>query len=457
MELQVNETELQVKCGEVVMVRPCFPSPKTTLYLSNLDDQPKLRFMARQIVVYKVGCNSNLLGDPAKVIRQALSKVLVHYYPIAGRLRSTHNGKLQVECNAEGVPFMAATSHNTLSVLGDCDDLKPSFHQLISTIPFDAENANIYPLVLQVTRFSCGGFVLGYGLNHSICDGLGIGQFLNALGEMARGFDKLSVQPIWDREFLKPRNPQHVMFQHSELVTDSFISSFHEHEEFVHYFYFLDSKRIKQTKQLLMEECNENFSSFDIGAALVWRAMTKAYKISDSQNVKLMFAMNSRKLFKPPVQNGYYGNCFYPVCATARAEELHSISILLATMTIKRSKLLLSDEYLRSGIDFVETSRQVLNEQVHVPMKNVLIMSDWRFLGSNTVDFGWGYSSIVSPIEWSGFFHANFVLLLPPPKGKDGIKILVCMPQTTLKLFAKEMEVGILANSMKKDSQRSFL
>ncbi|GLJ55430.1 hypothetical protein SUGI_1190110 [Cryptomeria japonica] len=453
------ELQLQVKCGEVVMVRPCLPSPKTTLYLSNLDDQSMLRFMVRQILLYKVynNSNSNSLGNPAKVIREALSKVLVYYYPMAGRLRSSHNGKLQVEYNAEGVPFMAATSDNNLSVLGDCDDLKQSFHQLISTIPFGAETESIYPLVLQVTQFSCGGFVLGYGSNHSICDGLGMAQFLNGLGEMARGVGKLSVQPIWDRELLKPRNPPQVMFHHSELVTDSFISSFQEHEECVHYFHYLDSKTIKQIKQRLMGECKESFSSFDIGAALFWRAMTKAHKIPHSHSVKLVFAMNSRKLFKPPLHNGYYGNCFYPVCATARAEELYSTSILQVIMIIKRSRLLLSNEYLRSSIDFVEINRKVMNQHVHVPMKNVVFMSDWRFLGLNSVDFGWGETSILSPIEWSGFFHANFIVFIQPPKGKDGIKVLLCMPQTTLKLFEIEMEVGILSNSMEKDMQRSSL
>ena len=39
------------------------------------------------------------------LIKQALSKVLVHYYPLANRLQHVDNGKLVVECNGEGVIF----------------------------------------------------------------------------------------------------------------------------------------------------------------------------------------------------------------------------------------------------------------------------------------------------------------------------------------------------------------
>ncbi|KAF8701677.1 hypothetical protein HU200_033443 [Digitaria exilis] len=41
-------------------------------------------------------------------------------------------------------------------------------------------------LLMQVTEFSCGGFVLGVTWSHGIADGTGMAQFLQAVGELAR-------------------------------------------------------------------------------------------------------------------------------------------------------------------------------------------------------------------------------------------------------------------------------
>jgi hypothetical protein len=49
-------------------------------------------------------------------------------------------------------------------------------------------------------------------------DGVGFSQFLNAIGDLARGEPLISVTPEWKREILKPRSPSMVHFDHKEFT-----------------------------------------------------------------------------------------------------------------------------------------------------------------------------------------------------------------------------------------------
>jgi hypothetical protein len=58
-------------------------------------------------------------SDPASVIRGALAELLVHYYPLAGRLHDDAGRKLVVECGGQGVVFVEADADITVDDLGD--------------------------------------------------------------------------------------------------------------------------------------------------------------------------------------------------------------------------------------------------------------------------------------------------------------------------------------------------
>jgi benzyl alcohol O-benzoyltransferase len=79
---------------EAVLVSPATPTPRETKRLSDVDDQDALRGLVLFIFFYRGGVHDDNADDrdPADVIRRALGKALVPYYPLAGRLRDTGAG-----------------------------------------------------------------------------------------------------------------------------------------------------------------------------------------------------------------------------------------------------------------------------------------------------------------------------------------------------------------------------
>ncbi|KAL2892718.1 Benzyl alcohol O-benzoyltransferase [Bienertia sinuspersici] len=130
-----------------ILVTPDNPTPKHSLYLSNLDDQKFLRFSIKYLYLYEKGvCVENL--------KLSLSKILTEYYPLAGRLRSANNNndqKLEVDCNGEGALFAEAyIDYSVAEFLEFSGKPNKSWRKLLYKV--DALTfLDVPPLVVQVS------------------------------------------------------------------------------------------------------------------------------------------------------------------------------------------------------------------------------------------------------------------------------------------------------------------
>ena len=113
-------------------------------FLSNLDQN--IAVIIQTVYCFKqddMKCSKNV----ANVIKQALAKVLVHFYPLAGNLTISPDGKLIVECSNDGVPFVEAVADCSIDVLGDITIPDPVIlGELVHTIP-GAKNILEMPLL----------------------------------------------------------------------------------------------------------------------------------------------------------------------------------------------------------------------------------------------------------------------------------------------------------------------
>lgn len=142
-----NSFELSVKRGETVLVSPAEETPNGLYFLSNLDQN--VAVTVRTCYYFKSDSKGN--EDAATAIKNALAKVLVHYYPTAGRLTISSEGKLIIDCTGEGAVFVEAESDSSIQHVGDITKPDPdTLGKLVYDIPGAENILQIPPLVAQV-------------------------------------------------------------------------------------------------------------------------------------------------------------------------------------------------------------------------------------------------------------------------------------------------------------------
>ncbi|KAJ6402160.1 hypothetical protein OIU84_014281 [Salix udensis] len=410
--------EIHIK--ETIPIQPATPpfSQDHTLPLSRLDTDRNLNVTFRYLRVY-ANATSDDRDHPFNVIAAALSSALVHYYPLAATLRRGQvDNRLELVCSRDhlGVPLINATVNCTLEKLNYLDDPDPDFVDRLAPDP-DQTYGLANPCVLQVTVFECGGWTLGTSIHHGLCDGLGATQFFNVMAELARGVDRVSVNPVWDRAGLV------------RVVGKVARECFHVKDEWLEKF-----------KKVLFEESGSSFTTFEALGAFIWRAKVKASGVPGDETVKFAYSINIRKLVKPPLPAGYWGNGCVPMYAQLCANELTEQPLWKTAELIKKSKINATDEYVRSFIDFQELH---YGDGITAGTR-VSGFTDWRHLGHSSVDFGWGGPVTVLPLSRNllGSVFPCFFLPYSSANGgeKDGFKVLVTLQETHMPAFRKEME-----------------
>ncbi|KAM0876294.1 hypothetical protein ACQ4PT_036263 [Festuca glaucescens] len=111
------------------------------------------------------------------------------------------SGEVVIKCTGEGVPFVAASANCAIKDVPELCD--PSLREELALYPSVGFSHSEPLMLMQVTVFSCGGFIVGLICNHLLCDGSGLVQFFQAVGKLARGLTSPSVIPVREGDSLK--------------------------------------------------------------------------------------------------------------------------------------------------------------------------------------------------------------------------------------------------------------
>lgn len=423
---------LNVTRGKPELVCPAEPTPRELKPLSDIDDQEGLRFHMPAIMFYRADPSMEE-KDPVKVVKDALAKALVFYYPYAGRLVEGPTRKLSVDCTGEGVPFIEAEADARLEDFGD--EIHPPFplQDLLYDMPGTDGMLGTPLLIVQVTRLLCGGFIVALRANHAMSDGTGVMQFMNVVGEMGKGFVTPSILPVWDRERLTAKRSPNVSFSHPEYDQHEIDHHSNDEANLVQQSFLFGPTEIAALRRHISPRIKQ-FSTFDILSASLWRCRTIALGLDPEDEVRLLFAVNARSKFNPPLAKGYYGNaCAFPaICAKAGDICQNKVEYILEL--IRNAKSEINEEYMRSIMDLMVT-----NDRPHFTVRQTYVVSDLRHLGFADVDFGWGKPVFGGPASNGSVPDASFFISFKNKKGETMTMVPISLPPVIMNVFVKEL------------------
>jgi hypothetical protein len=367
------------KSSPPVLIGPSEPTPAGNIPLTSTD-KSRLCNSLTSLQLF-----DRPIHEPAETVRRALSRALVHYHPIAGRLAVGANSEIHLACTGEGVAFVAATANCSL------EDAR--FLHAPLAIPL-ADLVLRYGgrcpvsdplLMVQVTEFSCGGYVVAVTFNHGVADVSGLAQFLQATGELARGVSPPSVVPVrYDGSLpeipqlftaLAPRlaGREHVDFAYTDVTIPwSYINRVKA--EFIHH----------QDDGGGQRSC----STFDVVTATIWQCRTRATTNGGVDDpgapAPLVFVANVRS--HVGAKDGYYGNCIMSQVVTAARGTVANGDIVELLKLVRRGK-----ERIPSMIEVGEVpAGQDEGLMGALCGYGLLTLTSWAGIGLDVVNFGGG-------------------------------------------------------------------
>ncbi|URD86242.1 3'-N-debenzoyl-2'-deoxytaxol N-benzoyltransferase [Musa troglodytarum] len=399
------------------LIVPSEATPTGNLPLSFMDRLPTMRFMVESIHVYSHG------EEPAELIRGALSKALVPYFPMAGRFAMS-GGELEVACTGEGIWFVEATADFSLE---DVNNL-----QLPLAVPkedilpyFPPEDIKDVIMLIQVTQFKCGGFVVGIRSDHAMGGGAGFGAFMQTVAYMARGRAAPSVMPAWGRAAIPNPAKPILMGGPPPVFTPMDLQKLAVDIPLDH---------INQLQSEYAKETGERCSTFDVVIAKVWQCRAQAIGLHPDADVRVAFAASTVHLLKDVLPEGFYGNCGYPLTVSAPSGKLMNASLVEVVGMIREAKNSLGTVFSKwmAGDPEADPFRAP-------PDYGLLAVSDWSKVGFHELDYGWGEPIHVAPIVDDSPFMAT-CFFLKPPAPEQGVRLLTsCVVREHFGVFHEMM------------------
>ncbi|XP_071685724.1 spermidine hydroxycinnamoyl transferase-like [Rutidosis leptorrhynchoides] len=267
----------------------------------------------------------------SKKLQDSLSQVLVHFYPLSGRLHYIPGtgGRVYLQCNSCGALFYEANSSSEITELKNFAHPN-GLRALVPAVDYDVMDLDELPLLMvQLTQLRCGGTSLGIGVSNIMVDGTCASHFMAEWARIARG-QLLENGPFLDRSVLLAADPtppprfKHERFQPNELLIGQTSDQEERRKETRILMLYLTKEQVLKLKETTNETrpayISRPFSRFEAVAGHIWKCASMARNHHPMQVTKLFIPVSIRGQMQLP--NWYFGNAIMKQGACSKSGEL---------------------------------------------------------------------------------------------------------------------------------------
>ncbi|KAK2978174.1 hypothetical protein RJ640_016188 [Escallonia rubra] len=428
-------------------VKPAEVTPTNLMCLSDIDQFRPLTH-APTVYFYR---NPGHFTSNINILKDSLSKALVAFYPLAGRLHWIARDRLEIECNPLGAELLEAESESTIDDFGDfCPT--PEIKALTPPIDYTTPIHELPLLLVQVTKFKCGGICVGLAISHVIVDGRSALLFVTEWAKIARGENSDSASPFLDRSILLAQEPARPpKFDHPEFNPPPLLIGHSSHlEERKKKFAVAMLKLTKEQIMKLRDKANEGqannfYSRYEAVTGHLWRCASKAREHASEQLTAQVIVVDVRNRMEPPIPQSFFGNAITRINATTTAGELVSRPLSYASSKIREAIESVTAEYVMSSLDFVRSQEELSRYRtfhtvgcaaeaaIYFHNPNMQVTS-WGGLNLYGADFGWGNELYMGPAAIATDGKAYF---FPAHEGDGSFKVIIGLQVAHMDAFKK--------------------
>ncbi|KAL8138197.1 hypothetical protein V2J09_004198 [Rumex salicifolius] len=346
-------------------------------------------------------------------LRESLSRALVPYHPLAGRLRFLKSGRMELDCNAAGVVLdeaeMADAGQELPSEMGELVSDTSKFQHLLPAVDGTKAADEVPLLHVQLTHFGCGGVSFGFIMSHAVADGCSAFYFITDWARISRG-EAIETFPCHDRTILKageaskeegptaaldlPR--KQLQPPPTPTETDRLILPLTKSQV----------EKLKNSANANAQQVDTTrrpYSRYEVLAAHIWRCTCKARGHASDESRALGIAIDARYRL-PSFPKKYFGNTAFVVAAKGEAGDLVSSPLGYTCQRIRETIERVNEEYVWSEIDFFKKMddfsicqelRALRSTDGPYVNPNPGVIS-WLSMPLYGLDFGWGKEVHVS-------------------------------------------------------------
>ncbi|PWA65760.1 spermidine hydroxycinnamoyl transferase [Artemisia annua] len=445
---------MRVTANPSYMVKPAEPTWSGRLPLSELDHTGMTTHVP---TIYFYKQPSQNWATVLQTLITSLASILVHFYPLAGRLVFIAGGRLELDCNTAGVQFTEAFADVKLVDLDDFLEF-PIFDNLIPKVDYCNTQVEETPLLLlQVTRFLCGGWSLGFCISHAAVDGQSAIHFLSEWARACRG-EPLGSPPHLDRKVFRAGDPPATssnigIEQHTQFCPLPFLLGQTSNENERRMETTVTNLKLTETHvRKLRNKANEyrkseterGFTRYEAVTAHAWQTSCKVRNLEPNQPTIIGICIDVRTRMEPPLPEKYFGNAIVDMIATGTSGEIVSETLGYVSSKIRDTIAKADDEYVNSMIDFLKNQPDLTKFQDLQSIKdgegpfygnpNLSVIS-WLTLPMYGVDFGWGKEYFTGPGTHDA--EDGDFLILPGEEGGGSLVVALCLQARHMEDFKR--------------------